>query len=626
MKFNTGVLGVVIVVLALMGTVLTGFVLNVTPTTHTATSYDYVTDVSGLFDYTEQADYIAYNPAKNLTGYSYVDGSGAGVDYVRATVANQYMMKATESSTNATLPMSGFTASTTISPPNGGNYAWMYESNWTASATRDNTLVLNPSIMEMSGFISAIANGMPTGTTSFSFDLNGTTFDTKGTNTNIVGLLAKSTATWTGSTLTYDGTTYTRSTWSSYMVSYDGPTTQTYEPTYTYDVSTGAVTYQYTAGGQTLTAVIVPDDYYVLWGSTVINDHFTTSVPVTHTYSAFADPTTNVYVTYHTTTYEYLNPAGGVTPQAESSADKHVVWSNGYNNGVIDIVADIKSTHALSLSTYNNGVQLNTIYLYNTGLMVDGGTTHAIGTWSYVVLRLDAIRGVAEVYPIVNFNDYNNYNISNYILASVEIEKTAIDTLEYDRFCTSTLTVADTTVAMKSKLMMVNPSLNITDSFPDTATNGYRLNFYSFVTYGTSITVNGHTYAVADGKVTISTGVVYDLRNVYVEYNPTDGHVYLVFVDDRQTVDTGTKTSNTVSMAGTWYFTTGFWQGVTSTETVYESNWANCLTGAQSLLVFLGLLILGTVIGWKYLNMKIADLAIIVGASVIIYALLEVFT
>lgn len=625
MRFNTGVLGVVIVVIALLGTVLAGFVLNVTPTTHTATSYDYVTDVSGLFDYTEQADYIEYSPAKNLTGYSYVDGSGAGVDYVRATVANQYMMKATQSSTNATLPMSGFTASTTISPPNGGNYAWAYESNWSAYATRDNTLVLNPSIMEFSGFISAIASGMPTGTTSFSFTLNSTTFDSKGTNTNTVGLLAKNT-TWTGSSFSYSGTTYTQSLWPSYYVSYDGSYTQTYKPVYTYDVSTGAVTYEYTAGGQTMTAVIVPDDYYVLWGSNAINDHFTTSLPITHTYSAFANPTNNVYVTYYVTTYEYLNPAGGVTPQAESSAAKHVLWSNGYTNGVIDIAVDVRNTNALSLSTNNNGVQLNTIHLDSSGLSIDSATAIPYGTWSYVLLRIDAVKGVAEIYPIVNFSDYNVYTVSNYVLASASIVKTAIDTLNYDATCTATLSVASTTVAMKTKLMMVNPSLNITSSFPDTATNGYRLNFYSFVTYGTSITVNGHTYAVADGKVTISTGVVYDLRNIYVEYKPTDGHVYLVFVDERQTVDTGAKTSDTVSMAGTWYFTTGFWQGVTSTETVYESNWANCLTGAQSLLVFLGLLVLGTVIGWKYLNMKIADLAIIVGASVIIYALLEVFT
>ena len=98
MKFDKGVVGVVIVVIALFGTIFAGYFLNVDQETVTVMKYDKVTDVSSLFNYTEQPDYIEYNPAKNYTGYQLSDGSSNGVDYTHASGVNQYPMSTTSSS------------------------------------------------------------------------------------------------------------------------------------------------------------------------------------------------------------------------------------------------------------------------------------------------------------------------------------------------------------------------------------------------------------------------------------------------------------------------------------------------------------------------------------------------
>ena len=92
MKFDKGILGVVIVVIALFGTIFAGYILNVQEETVSVNEYNRVTDVTSLFQFSEQPDYVEYNPAKNYTGYSYLGTSG--VDYTPSVTTNQYLMDA----------------------------------------------------------------------------------------------------------------------------------------------------------------------------------------------------------------------------------------------------------------------------------------------------------------------------------------------------------------------------------------------------------------------------------------------------------------------------------------------------------------------------------------------------
>ena len=92
MRFDNGMLGVCISVCAVMGMVLSGFVLSVGEYEQTVTGYEYVTDVSGLFEYSDQPTFLDYNPAANWSGF-YTDTPGVtdGIDYEsRTEPANSY--------------------------------------------------------------------------------------------------------------------------------------------------------------------------------------------------------------------------------------------------------------------------------------------------------------------------------------------------------------------------------------------------------------------------------------------------------------------------------------------------------------------------------------------------------
>ena len=86
MKFKSGMLGVCIVVLALLGTVLGGFILGIDQSTRTVTDYEYVTDVTGLFDISDAPEYVEYSPSSNLVGYS----PSSSVQYTESSTVNSY--------------------------------------------------------------------------------------------------------------------------------------------------------------------------------------------------------------------------------------------------------------------------------------------------------------------------------------------------------------------------------------------------------------------------------------------------------------------------------------------------------------------------------------------------------
>lgn len=70
MRKVTGYIGALIVVVALMGSILAGYALNINGQSTVVNEYENVTDVSGLYSHTDQKTYIDYNPASNYIGYS----------------------------------------------------------------------------------------------------------------------------------------------------------------------------------------------------------------------------------------------------------------------------------------------------------------------------------------------------------------------------------------------------------------------------------------------------------------------------------------------------------------------------------------------------------------------------
>ena len=77
MRFNGGYLGACIIVLSILLGIAGGLMLNVNETSVSSTKYDYVTDITGLFDTSQEPQYIDYEPATNYTGYT---NTTAGAD------------------------------------------------------------------------------------------------------------------------------------------------------------------------------------------------------------------------------------------------------------------------------------------------------------------------------------------------------------------------------------------------------------------------------------------------------------------------------------------------------------------------------------------------------------------
>lgn len=80
MEFKQGMLGVVIVSLALVGALFGNYLAGVEASQYEVTKYSYLADVSGLFDYDQSPQYITYDPSSNYTGYYSEESYSAAMD------------------------------------------------------------------------------------------------------------------------------------------------------------------------------------------------------------------------------------------------------------------------------------------------------------------------------------------------------------------------------------------------------------------------------------------------------------------------------------------------------------------------------------------------------------------
>lgn len=129
-KFKSGMLGVCIVVIALLGTVASGFLLNVDKSQREVTTFDYVTDVTGLFDIQNAPEYVDYNPNTNYVGYT----PSTAIDYSPTSKVNNYRYIVQEGTTyNTTYTVAyadSYQRNTEFLPAESGSSAFI---NWTGS-------------------------------------------------------------------------------------------------------------------------------------------------------------------------------------------------------------------------------------------------------------------------------------------------------------------------------------------------------------------------------------------------------------------------------------------------------------------------------------------------------------
>lgn len=85
MKFDKGFLGIFLVSVSICVSVLMAYGLSADSTVEDYTAYEYITEVTTLFDSTNVPKYIDYSPAANVTGYNAAD-----VDFTDSKTTNNF--------------------------------------------------------------------------------------------------------------------------------------------------------------------------------------------------------------------------------------------------------------------------------------------------------------------------------------------------------------------------------------------------------------------------------------------------------------------------------------------------------------------------------------------------------
>ena len=627
--FKPGYLGACILAVALLCGILGGSLLNVDSTTVTTTKYDYLTDITGLFNTSNEPQYIEYNPATNYSGYtaSGPADSPTGVNYSVSTGSSNYRMLVTEGTTSAgpsgTVNNSSNYPIKTFNKPvhyymrsdfvSQGNYIMMWGVDfkltsmydWVLSVWGDLSLYSSIEITPTQpGKTSPATEGGLMGRASHVND-NWEWVDISPINN--IGVM-----TVDPESLTITATYNTSPDWTGYTHTFTGSL---------YDL------YIYYGSG-----------YQIEENSQGIQ----TSYPTTLSFSYTSNVTT-------VNQYNYLLPSDGVTL---SNSDAITVWDNDttatdYENQTVNILAGPKNVNGiwtmpsnpspLVVSVNKNGggtVDLRLSYDYVAGSytwrifsVLQGYKT--IGDFPAVMLSLSNAGGdyTVKVYGVISWTNYLTVDLSpiaSYDLAftGVGVDLDNITFSNYNTTATNWLTwsVYSTIMFMNTyDTVLVNPSINLADYWPNMSS--YSLAFQSFAIYGDSVTLNGVNYPITDGKITIG-DKTYNFDNVRISYD-LDGNTQLTFKNVNKTVDLGPTVNKVVAFSGIWYFSTGLYEGVASSEKVY--NWDVSLFGDSFntiILLTLGLVALFalgcTVI--KGINLKLTD-KIVLGAGALILVL-----
>lgn len=616
--FKPGYLGVSIAVIALLGGVLLGSVLNVSSHNESTTKYDYVSDISGLFDVSNEPQYIDFNPATNYTGYTnmlYDINDPSGVSFDHSTVSNNYRMVTKLGTTEAG-------PSGTINK---------YSNYPTPSIEGLNTYhaPLGPQIGNIY-------------TTAYEFKYT-TVYDFLHAHFGPLSQYSQIEI-----NLNWSDPTTRHMAWISYGYN---SSTGDYTFSYPYSISEGlcsrfiintqdlTIRGYNSQGNPWHTAFYSIYDYYICYGE-----------GTTRTYSSGSTSygTCDLSLNYtsivtYAPTYAYMVPSSGVynssvatlwdndtnTTQYDNQSIK-LVFGPRFDNGAWSMPAGQDVLHIDGAGgtvkpaiDYSTADKWRFLSVYN-----DADTSVTIGDFKAIVLQLDKTASGLNwtVYGVTSFTSYTDLVISP--IASASGSYTGDITLDSIMFEKSngngvTWSVYNTKVFMDTYgAVLVDPSINLADYWPDMSS--YRYAFQSFALYGDSITMNGVTYPVVNEKITINEKE-YKLNNFYLSFSE-QGDTSITFRDVNKTLSLGATVDKVVSFAGNWGFKVGLYEGHTDVKKVYD--WNVKLLGDNLNTIFLiagGLAVaLMLICKWLGASFKMTDKLVLGGAGLLMLLMLVV--
>lgn len=622
MRFSGGMLGLCVTMIAVMGVVLSGFALAVQAHDETTTAWTFKTDVTGLFDASQEPEYLEYSPAGNWTGFSGIENS---ISFTPSNTANKYAITGdrnqagTSTVTIGDLGLSGTALQTPDFSKNEALFEQIDDSpEWQGTGTKDTYNAIyssshsTPTVSLLSDVISAMT--LESGVDYLVITL------TAGTG-EIPAIIAPLTS-WTQTKITLLSGGWAYYAWLDLSDWSAGRTIEV-------DVAQGtAVVYdadgQYLTNGPTSAMTIAYNftGYNAYDGSSIADD-----ISV---------------VQYVTDPTIYIDSSEGLSLKAGQTS----TWSSpkgltdeNYRYGTMEILFTTAGMDNTASNTLE--IPLTDIYGDATGetltitVKSDQGDISAsascgtrndsalMGKWRTAILSIDALNGTITLIPVSQFSgDFNGSinRVGSVQTLDVMQSGRAFESITWSAGTSMKFGILSTSVYLDTYgYVLVDPYIDTQEYFPDLT--DVRLNFYSFATYGESITINGETFKVdrSTGKINIpvtdddgeTTDDWQTLTNIYVSW--AGGHTSVTFADTGVTRDLGITTTTAMSMSGVWYFTIALYEGSTVTQTVYEWNFESFLwDGNSAVIIFLAILAVGSAVAIRALGYNWLDYLVVI--------------
>lgn len=677
--FASGVGGVCICVLAIMGTIMCGFFLGVEETVSTSTQYSLTADTTGLFDTYESKRYIDFSPAANWTGYREKDGTAdvtGGITYSTSAKINTYpITKDLQYLTSKTFSLREYTLPQADPPGYKGDGTvtgiMVYKSQRLSNVTEMTDYILNPRVSTVSDFLAQFTTTL----TGAYADWTELVIQFQDPDSSTVYGTCAPLSDWYQNWIAWTKTgNYQKAAFLPYdelmecyyikvdntytVIAYDADGTELWKC----PAGSAGIVYGQVDSSSTYPTTTYTGDVSTLQSSLKIG--------------IYGDPVTT-----------YMDVSKGVRLAEATSGLSYADWTNGYQNGKIDI-----------LCTWLSGYDVNDVYLdipvnfrevpyvtgylktmdltilfrhygntsgnvYSTAIYTikDGQTLRIDGTGNYTkgaLLSLDFTNDRVEIYGVESFRTFQDYtlmaspgmSIDSYFstLANFDTQVTP-GTISADKIRFSGYNVAgddlsacpnmgivDTSIYMgDNALMMTNPTIAPVTLWP--GVTQWEMRFYSFAVEGESLTITGPTgvianYPVQNGKLIIDdqghalTDV--RVRAAWAGYGDDDTskwRVWILFASETPTReiyvgDAGSdysKSGPVIKWNGFWYFTSAFYTGQEVASSNYTLDFQHFIFDSNAaILCYLGLLILGTIILKRMSGLGAYDMIVLVFAGV----------
>lgn len=627
---------------AIMGTILMGFALSSETKTVEYDDFEYITNVSGLFETSQTPQYVQYNPAANWTGYSLTNGGlTGGINYSTSQNANLYPIEQTPTYVNYTnlniVDMNLDQASPPTSSKIVESWGVVYNSTDTFKPVYGNNgsnITTNkPNVATLKTIYDALDGNSYDQVT---IDLNGTMVWCKASD-------------WTLSTWVYSGGGVVTK-YHVYTLNTDYASTAIPTGTITMTKATMSATFTPTGGSPQLIGNL--DDVHLVYGgsgtgagqlilgTTITGQKITNVTPI------------------------YMDPSQGVSLSGTSS----VYWNNGYIVSKMDILFRAPTSSGSyymqiyipdnNAGAYNrNLLEFNysqsegiTIYMghadADTGAVI--AVNEKIGKWRNCIVSLDLINQMITITPIIKYTNMFDYTTSDDI-RTLDFSGIGSKLIPTDKFIfrsplsdnpSPLFGVINTEVFMDTYgIVMVNPRIDPFALFPQYAEpeETLRIDFRSFAIYGSGpiyfgqgTTGHGFAFDVNDGVIKIGDksydlagGMTVDITKKATLYN------YVIRINgetipDPNEIQNGVSDS-TIFFLGNWYMETDVYHGVVKSKEVTEFTFDTFVFDSNAaILCYLGLLVLGTAVGARYAGASWTDMIIVLFAGICGFILMTV--